>query len=311
MYFFRHEQNLPDSFLQAIVTIGNFDGVHLGHQHLLAQLKVRSLVLGRPCGVILFEPQPQEFFLANPPPRLSSLRQKYQFIKQQGIDFILVLRFNAQMAAMSAVDFITSVLYQQLQIAEIWVGEDFRFGHQRLGDISLLSKYGQDYGFNVQSMPEVKKGSLRVSSTQIRTLLAEGNLAQARILLGRHFSIEGKVITGDARGRTLDMRTANIKPKHKRVPVQGIFVVCVGLGNQEWPAVASLGTRPVFSGHTLLLEVHIFNFGADIYGERLRVDFLHKLRDEADFDSIELLQAQMQQDVIDAKNYWKQHNDEL
>jgi riboflavin kinase/FMN adenylyltransferase len=311
VHLIRNRQTLPEAFRHAVVTIGNFDGVHLGHQQLLTALKARAKALRRPCGVIIFEPQPQEFFSKTPPARLLSLRQKYTLIKQQGIDFMLVLRFNASLATLSAHDFIARILWQQLHIEEIWIGQDFHFGHHRSGNIALLTQQGQLHGFRVQCMPDVKVGDLRVSSTQIRTLLAIGELRLARQLLGRFFSMEGKVIAGDARGRILQMRTANIRPAYKSVPLQGIFVVRVGLGRQEWPGVASLGIRPMFAGHELLLEVHIFNFGADIYGEHLRVEFLHKLRDEAHFASIELLQAQMQQDLLDAKHYWEQHYDEL
>ncbi len=311
MYLLRNYLKLPASLRHCVVTIGNFDGVHIGHQHILRELKSRAIKLASPCGVILFEPQPQEFFQENPPARLSTLRQKYRAIKQQGIDFIMVLRFNNKLAQMSAEDFIQQVLYHQLHIEEIWVGQDFHFGHQRQGDIHLLKKWGPHYGYQVHCMPDITLGSVRISSTQIRHLLLEGELHQARKLLGHFYTMIGRVIKGDARGRILDMRTANIKPPHKTVPLKGIFVVRVELDNQEWPAVASIGTRPVFSGHIFLLEVHIFNFSANIYGKRLQVEFLHKLRDEENFDSIELLKAQMQQDLIDAKNYWKQHYDEL
>lgn len=311
VYLIRNQQRLPKSLQNAIVTIGNFDGVHLGHQHLLKALKVRAQELDKPCGVIVFEPQPQEFFIKTPPARLTSLRQKYQLIKQQGIDFILVLRFNASLARQSAEDFIDQVLLKQLHIHEIWVGQDFRFGHQRLGDLALLESSGQQLGFHVHLMPNIEIAGLRVSSTQIRNLLAQGELHQARRLLGRFWSVEGKVIHGAARGRTLNMRTANIKPQFKHVPLQGIFVVRIAWDKQEWPGVASLGFRPVFSGQCILLEAHIFNFAQDIYGKKLNVEFLHKLRDEKNFESIELLQKQMQKDLLDAQHYWKQHHDEL
>ncbi|MFA6037191.1 MAG: bifunctional riboflavin kinase/FAD synthetase [Legionellales bacterium] len=311
MYLIRNHQKLPESLQHAIVTIGNFDGVHLGHQQLLKALKARAQELNKPCGVIVFEPQPAEFFMQAPPPRLTSLRQKYQLIKQQGIDFILVLRFNASLAELSAQDFIAQVLVKQLNIHEIWVGQDFRFGHQRLGDLALLKNEGQHLGFSVKAMPDITIEGVRISSTQIRNLLAQGELHLARHLLGRFFSIAGKVIPGAARGRVLDMRTANINPTFQHVPFSGIFVVRVACKQQEWPGVASLGFRPVFSGQHILLEVHIFNFAQDIYGEHLNVEFLHKLRDEKNFETVEFLQQQMQQDLLDAQHYWKQHYDEL
>jgi riboflavin kinase/FMN adenylyltransferase len=311
MHLIRHQQDLPAQLHHAVVTIGNFDGVHLGHQQLLKDLKKRALELNKPTGVIIFEPQPQEFFSKNTLARLCTLRQKYTLIKQQGIDFMLVLRFNTQLAEQSAADFIAQVLIKQLNISEIWVGQDFRFGHQRAGDLSLLTHQAKHYDFNVHAVPDVKINDMRVSSTQIRTLLAQGELHLAKQLLGRFYSIEGKVIKGAARGRLLGMRTANIKPPFTIVPVQGIFVVRVGCAQQEWPGVASLGMRPVFSGQDLLLEVHIFNFAQDIYDKRITVELLHKIRDETNFESIELLQKQMQQDLTTAQQYWKQHYDEL
>ncbi len=311
MYLLRNHQVVPEALQHAVVTIGNFDGVHLGHQQLLTDLKKRALELNKPSGVIIFEPQPQEFFLKNTIARLCTLRQKYTLIKQQGIDFMLVLRFNSQLAQQSAEDFIASVLIKQLNISEIWIGQDFRFGHQRAGDLSLLKNQAKQYGFEVYTVPDVKINNLRVSSTQIRTLLAQGELHLAKQLLGRFYSIEGKVIKGAARGRLLSMRTANIKPPFTIVPVQGIFVVRVGWAQQEWPGVGSLGMRPVFSGQDVLLEVHIFNFAQDIYDKRITVELLHKLRDEADFESVELLQQQMQDDLAAAQHYWKQHHDEL
>jgi riboflavin kinase / FMN adenylyltransferase len=307
----RHPRLLPQHLKHAIVTIGNFDGMHLGHQALLTHLKAKAKALNKPCGVIIFEPQPQEFFSKSPHPRLTTLRQKYALLKQQHIDFMLVLRFNTQCAALSAQDFITELLVGSLQIAGLMVGQDFRFGHARAGDFELLQSYGKQHGFAVDVMPDIKINEMRVSSTQIRTLLKAGDLQQARHLLGRHFAIEGRVIHGDARGRTLNMRTANIALKHLPAPLTGIFVVAAGLANQTYPAVASLGTRPVFGGIDPVLEVHIFDFNEQIYDQHLNVIFLHKLRDEMAFPSVELLQAQMQQDLLAARTYWEQHNDEL
>ena len=311
MHLLHNQQTLPENLQHAVITIGNFDGVHLGHQQLLKNLKKRAHALNKPSGVIIFEPQPQEFFSKNTIARLSTLRQKYQLIKQQGIDFILVLRFNGLLAKQSAEDFIAKILVEQLQLSEIWVGQDFRFGYERKGDLTLLIQKAKQYGFHVETMPDVNINNMRISSTQIRNLLAQGELQLAQQLLGRFYSIEGKVIKGSARGRALGMRTANIKPPFSIVPVQGIFVARVSLDKQEWPSVASLGFRPVFAGQHLLLEVHIFNFAQDIYGERLQVELLHKLRDETDFESIELLQQQMQNDLTAAQQYWKQHYDEL
>lgn len=309
MYLIHNLQSIPTALKHAVVTIGNFDGVHLGHQQLLAQLKARAIALKCPCGVMVFEPQPQEFFISNPPKRLTSFRQKFQLIAQQGIDFMMVLRFNRQLAAQSAQDFIDTVLVRQLQAQEIWVGADFRFGHQRLGDVALLTTQGQQHGFKVHTMPDVTYQDARISSTQIRNLLTQGQL-QVKPLLGRYFTLEGKVIAGDARGRTLNMPTANIRP-HKTIPLQGIFVVRAQLDGQYLPGVASIGVRPVFAGKETLLEVHLIDFNQDIYGKRLTVEFLHKLRNEENFASVALLQQQMQQDLFMAKKYWEMHHDKL
>lgn len=309
MYLIRNQHNLPDKFKHAVVTIGNFDGVHLGHQKLLHDLVKQAKSRNKPSGVIIFEPQPQEFFSQHSIARLTTFRQKYQLIKQQGIDFMLVLRFNAKLAQQSAENFIHEVLVEKLHISEIWLGEDFRFGHQRLGDVALLKQQGKVHGFQVHSVEDVNVNNTRISSTHIRRLLAQGELQQAHELLGRFYTIVGKVIAGAARGRVLGMPTANILPPFAQVPVQGIFVVRVGWDKQEWPGVASLGMRPVFAGKHLLLEVHIFNFAQNIYHKRLTVEFIHKLRDEADFESIELLKEQMHKDLLDAQHFWKHRYD--
>ncbi len=311
MYLIRnHHALLPKKLQHAVVTIGNFDGVHLGHQGLLAELNQRARALNRPSGVICFEPQPQEFFAPHPPPRLTSLRQKYQALKQQDIDFMLVLRFNERFALMSAEDFIRQILVKQLHVESLWIGEDFRFGHDRQGDVALLRRMGQQLGYTVEILPDVAINGERVSSTQIRALLHAGQIEEATQLLGRPFALRGKVIPGAARGRTLNMPTANIALK-SALMVQGIFVVRVHWGQKNYPGVASLGTRPVFNGQDALLEVHLLDFNGDLYGQMLEVEFLHKLRDEADFASVALLQAQMQHDLLAAKNYWNTQHEQL
>lgn len=292
------------------VTIGNFDGVHLGHQTMLARLQQVANERKLPGCVLSFEPHPREFFSPDQAPaRLSSLREKADALALLGIDHLHVFRFDRMFAALSANDFIARVLMDTLQARYVLVGDDFRFGAQRAGDIALLTGSGTASGFDAEALSTVQVDGERVSSTAVRGALAAGDLAQAARLLGRPYSIGGRVMHGDKLGRELGYPTANVQLKHNRPPLSGIFAVRVsGLGTENLPGVASLGVRPTIkgAGAAPVLEVHLFDFNDEIYGRRVRVDFLHKLRDEAKYPDLPTLVAQIGRDVDNAKYFLKQ-----
>lgn len=284
----------------SVIAVGAFDGLHRGHQALLARVCARAQTLDVAPVVVSFEPLPRAYFAREPLPRLSSLREKLQGFAAIGLTHTLLLRFNAALAAMSAEDFVRSVLVDRLAAREVWVGGDFRFGHRRSGDVALLERMGAERGFAACTMPPVQVDGARVSASRVRALLAAGEFAQVEPLLGRAFVIEGRVEYGERLGRTLGYPTANIRLAARVSPVQGIFAVRVGLGEGAclWPGVASLGTRPTINEVAQpLLEVHLFDFDGDLYGQRMAVEFVGKLRDERKFAGLEPLKAQMAQDA--------------
>jgi riboflavin kinase/FMN adenylyltransferase len=288
----------------SVVAVGAFDGLHRGHQALLGRARERATALNCAPAVASFEPLPRAFFCKEPVPRLTSVREKLKGFVAAGIEHTLMLRFNAALIAMSADDFVRRVLVERMAAREVWVGEDFRFGHGRGGDVALLERLGAQHGFRTCTMPPVTLDGSRVSASRIRLLLAAGEFAGATPLLGRPFVIDGKVEYGKQLGRTLGFPTANLH-LHKRVsPVHGIFAVRVGLGDGEcsWPGVASLGVRPtVNQTREPLLEVHLFDFDGDLYGQRMAVEFVGKLRDERKFDGLDALNAQMKRDARQAR----------
>ena len=293
------------------VTIGHFDGLHLGHQTLLARLQDVARARGLPSCVLSFEPHPREFFTPDQAPaRLSSLREKAEYLRQFGIDRLHVFRFDHAFSALSAGAFIEQVLGHTLQARYVLVGDDFRYGAKRAGDFALLQSSGQSLGFDAEYLPTVEVAGERASSTAVRQALAGGDLAHAERLLGRPYSISGRVVHGDKLGRDIGFPTANIQLKHNRPPLMGIFAVEVcGLDGETLPGAASLGKRPTVKSPDAVpvLEVHLFDFDAEIYGRRVRVDFLHKLRDEAKYPDLDSLVAQIRLDVDHAKHFLAQN----
>jgi riboflavin kinase/FMN adenylyltransferase len=286
------------------VTIGNFDGIHLGHQAMLARLTARAASVGALPAVLTFEPHPREIFTpASAPTRLTSLREKLEILRGLGVAHVHVCRFTKPFAALSAEEFVQRILVQGLKARYVLVGDDFRFGAKRAGDFALLQKLGQVHGFEAEALHTVEAAGQRASSTAVREALAAGDMAMAAQLLGRPYSISGRVIGGDQLGRKIGYPTANIQLKHNKPPVKGIFAVRVqGLCQPDWPGVASLGTRPtVHTNGRPTLEVHLFNFNQSIYRQHLRVEFLHKLRDEAKFPDLETLIAQIDLDAQQAR----------
>jgi len=287
------------------VTIGNFDGIHLGHQAMLARLTAQAAAVGGAPTVLTFEPHPREIFTPDSAPtRLTSLREKLEIMRSLGVAHVHVCRFTRAFAALSAEDFVRRILVEGLKARYVLVGDDFRFGARRAGNFELLQHMGQGYGFAAEALHTVEAADQRASSTAVRDALALGDMATAAQLLGRPYSISGRVVGGDQLGRKIGYPTANIQLKHNKPPVKGIFAVHVqGLGQPDWPGVASLGTRPtVHANGRPTLEVHLFNFDRSIYRQHLRVEFLHKLRDEAKFPNLDTLIAQIDLDAQQARS---------
>jgi riboflavin kinase/FMN adenylyltransferase len=299
-------RNLPADFPGCVATIGNFDGVHLGHQALLAEVKKHAKKLGVPSVVITFEPHPGEFFGQNPMlPRLTRWREKFKALSDCGIDKVVLLRFNREFANDSAENFMRRILVEGLRIKHIVVGEDFRFGKARQGDFHFLKNSGEKYGFTAATLSDVMVRGERVSSTRIRKALAAGDHQLATELLGHPYTMRGRIVHGDKRGRQLGFPTANIDLHRKASPIQGIYIVRLyGLGDAGLPGVANIGTRPSVDGVRSLLEVHVFNFNQDIYGKAVCVEFCKKLRDEERYENLDLLKQQIEKDAAAARRYF-------
>jgi len=299
--------NLPAASQGCVATIGNFDGVHLGHQSVLTQLAMKGDTLGVPAVVITFEPQANEFFSPEKAPaRLSRFREKVEALRAYSIQQLCVLRFNQKLAQMTAQDFIQRLLVDGLNVRYLVVGDDFRFGKDRQGDFALLQQAGQRVGFQVVNMHTFAVDQIRVSSTRIREALKVGDLMLAEKLLGRPYRMSGRVAHGDKRGRTMGFPTANIHLHRCKVPLSGVYAVQLfGIEGEPIKGVANVGVRPTVSGdNKALLEVHLFDFDRDIYGEHVQVHFLHKLRDEHKFADLDELMRQIKQDCQQAKDYF-------
>ena len=289
------------------LTIGNFDGVHRGHQAMLSRLVEAAEDLRLPPAVLTFEPHPREFFApAGAPPRLSTLRAKLDLFRAYGVATTFVARFNARLASLTAGEFVQNVLERGLNAHWVLVGDDFRFGRGREGDLAFLRATTRR--FSVEAMRTVDVDGERASSTAVRAALAEGNLAHAAALLGRNYAITGHVAHGDKLGRNLGFPTANIALR-RAPPVSGIFAVRVhGLGSGPRTGVASIGVRPtVREQGKPLLEVFILDFNETIYGKRITVELLHKLRDEERFESVGAMTRQIGRDVADVRGYFAAH----
>lgn len=294
MQIFRH---FPDTSTPQAIAIGNFDGMHLGHQALLRQLIAFTQTYKITPAVMTFEPHPREFFMPqNAPARLASMREKLEYFAECGVRHVYVQRFNQAFAAQSPATFM-QVLRERLNANVVMVGEDFCFGAKRAGSVQTLI----ENGFNVIPLPEVQLHGERVSSTLVRDALAAGDLVKAHTLLGRPYSIGGKVVHGAKLGRQLGFPTANVHMRHERPALTGVYAVKLN----NLPAVANLGNRPTLEGiPKLKLEVHVFDFNGDLYDQHVHVQFFHKLRDEQKFDGLDALKAQIALDALQAKQYF-------
>jgi len=287
-----------------VLTIGNFDGVHLGHQAVLRSLAMTGRELGAPAVMMTFEPQPQEFFAPETaPPRLTRLREKLVVLESCGIDAVLCLRFDEALAELEAEEFVTRLLVERCAVRHVLVGDDFRFGRARRGNIDLLRDLGAANGFQVGNMPTFKLDGERVSSTRVRSALTDGRLEDARDLLGRPYRLCGRVVHGDGRGKTIGFPTANVELHRRALPLSGVYAVRVnGLGERTYNGAANIGVRPTFGGHRAVLEVHLLDFKGDAYGRNIRVEMVDKLRDEKRFDSVDALCHQIEKDVARARD---------
>ena len=305
MKLIRGLHNVPKGFHCAL-SIGNFDGVHLGHRHVIEQLIQQAKALNLPSVVMVFEPQPLEFFAPEQArPRLTRFHEKIRALEETDVDFVICVRFNAEFSQLAPQAFVQQVLIETLGVRYLVVGHDFRFGAKRLGDFDYLAQASQQNGFGLAQMDKFELDGERVSSTQIRRLLAEGDLESAQLRLGRPYTLSGIVSHGQKLGRTIGFPTANIRLRYK-TPVQGVFAVKVILPDGRMLAgMANVGTRPTLGRHAQNLEVHIFDLDEDLYSQHIEVQFCQRLRDEQKFDGLEALVQQIQRDDFEAKQWFE------
>jgi len=285
-----------------VLTIGNFDGVHLGHRRVIEALVKQAKELNCVPAVLVFEPQPQELFAPkSAPARLCRLRDKYTLLKKLGVQRLICVNFNRKFAAQTAQEFINELLVKKLGIKRLIVGDDFHFGKNRVGNFEMLCEAGEKYGFAVFDTASYKMSDCRISSTEIRHALEHDDLKSAERMLGRPYSIIGRVFHGDKRGRQLGFPTANVRLKRRVSPISGVYVVQVKTTKDTCYGVANIGSRPTIAGIRQQLEVHIFDFDANLYGQSIEVVMLHKLRDEIKFDSLLALKEQISNDSKQAR----------
>ena len=310
-------RGLPNAAARApcALTIGNFDGVHRGHQALLARVRAAADRLGLESAVMTFEPHPREFFarrmgdLSKAPPRIANLRDKLQALENNGVDRVIVEHFSEHFAAQSPPTFVEKVLVEGLHVKWLMVGDDFCYGAKRAGNVALLAEAGRQYGFEVEVLPTVRNGDTRISSSAVRAALAAGDFPQAQALLGHPYAISGHVIHGAKLGRDIGFPTLNLRVPH-RPALGGIFIVQVhGLGGKPLPAVASLGVRPtVEDAGRVLLEVHVFDFVQHCYDKLVRIEFLKKIRDEEKFIDLPTLVKAIERDADHARAFFATRN---
>lgn len=293
-----------------VATMGNFDGVHRGHQVLLAELVDKGQQLGVPSVLITFEPQPREFFAGSQvPPRLTRLREKVKLLQETGLDRLVLLPFNDNTAQTPAQWITDDLLHQRLGVQHVIVGDDFRFGRDREGNFDFIRAQGEKLGYGVSHLDTLSLAEERVSSTRVRAVLAAGDFAQAEQLLGHEYFIMGRVVYGRQLGRQLGVPTANIRLQRYKAALEGVYCVTVeGIAGQSfYTGIANIGVRPTVDGKEPLLEVHVFDYTGNLYGQLLTIRFKRKLRDEQTFASIDALKAQIDNDIEDARDWFKTH----
>ena len=302
MKIIRQLNSLKPDDIGCVASIGNFDGLHLGHRKIIHQLKEKSTALNLPLTIISFEPLPSEYFMPEPPARIYPQRDKARMLQSIGVDNFLCLKFDASFAQQSPKDFVNKILIEKLGVKYFIVGDDFRFGHQRKGDFQLLKKIGDEKGMQVVDTPTCDYDNQRISSTRIRTLLEAGNIKSANELLGAHYQLSGRVRHGDKRGRTIGFPTLNMKVLEHLAPARGVYAVrVIGLSDKPINGVANLGVRPTVNGTESRLETHLFDFEGDVYGKYICVKLVAFLRAEKKFDDFEALKLQILNDAEHAR----------
>ncbi|MCY7295941.1 bifunctional riboflavin kinase/FAD synthetase [Alteromonas sp. a30] len=320
MELVRGLHNLNRHHYECVLTIGKFDGIHLGHQAVLKQVIQKARALNVPATVMVFEPQPEEFFApSKAPARLTRLREKYTLLRELGVDRLICVKFDKKFSSQSAEYFVEHLLVNKLGVKYLVVGDDFRFGKGRVGDFAMLKQAGEQFGFDVVDTKSLQFEDARVSSSVVREALQQADFARVKAYLGRPYSISGKVIHGQKLGRSIGFPTANIPLLRCTVPVSGVFAVVVKMlstrvtkddadsDERTFLGVANVGKRPTVNGDKPQLEVHIFDLEADLYGKNLMVELHHKIRDEKKFDSFNMLKEQIILDAETAKKWLSQH----
>ncbi|MHB8880696.1 MAG: bifunctional riboflavin kinase/FAD synthetase [Thermodesulfovibrionales bacterium] len=298
MFLITDLNKLPRTFSNSVITLGNFDGLHLGHQELIKKVIARAKETGGTSMVVTFRPHPLKILCPEKcPPLISIYEEKIGLIEALGIDVLVKIPFTLEFARMAPEDFVKDILFGLLGAKEIFVGYNYRFGRDRAGNIEMLKDLGARYGFAVRQVEQISLAGEVISSTKIRHLLREGGVEQAARLLGRNYAITGVVIRGDGRGRSLGFPTANIAPKHAIIPSHGVYAVRLFVRDRLYDGIANIGMRPTFDKKTLSIEAYIFDFDEDIYGEEISVYFLKKIRDEIKFNSIDELIRQITSDI--------------
>lgn len=309
MKLLRGSHHFPVVNHPTIATVGNFDGFHLGHQEIVRLVVQQARQQQLHSVVVSFEPTPKEFFAGQQAPaRIYPLREKFEIAQSLGIDYLACIRFNPFCAQMSATDFVKKLLCDSLQMKSLIVGDNFRFGHQRGGDIHLLRDLGKQLGFSVMSQDTIAHKDVRISSSLVREKLSSSQFDEVASLLGRPFTMSGKVFHGDKKGRTIGFPTANILLRRKVSPIHGVFTISATLKNKHWNGVANIGSRPTVHGQREQLEAHLFNCQEDLYGQRLTIEFHTQLRAEKKFSSLEELKKQIALDVQKAQQYFTRRN---
>ena len=305
MEVIRGTHNLRARHRGCVATVGNFDGVHRGHQAMLSRLRAHAAELGLPATVVTFEPQPREFFAGREvPARLTRLREKLLLLEARGVDRVLLVPFDGRTASLEAEEVVRRWFVDGLGVRRLLIGDDFRFGRSRSGDVSLLRTLGSQAGFDVDALDTERLGAERISSTAVREALAAGDLARARTLLGHEYFMMGRVVYGRQLGRTLDAPTLNIPLRRYRAALEGVFAVTVdGLGETR-EGVANIGVRPTVDGKAPMLEVHLLDWQGDAYGRLVTVRFRAYLRPEQRFASLDALREQIGRDVRSARDHF-------
>lgn len=302
MELIRGLHNIKQNHHGCLLTIGKFDGVHLGHQSVLKQLVLKAKLMTLPSTVMVFEPQPEELFSPQKAPaRLSRLREKYREIAKLGIDRLLCVRFSRQFSRITAEHFVKDLLVDKLGVKFLVVGDDFKFGRDRLGDFGFLQMAGKNADFDVVSTESFMVNDCRISSTAIRQALFNGQLEDAKNMLGKRFYVEGKVVAGEQNGRRIGFPTANLPLKRASSPIRGVFAAIIHIKDMRYKGVVNVGIRPTLGGSQMQLEAHLFDFNGDLYGRSLTVEFVTKIRDEIKFTNLSALQIQIKKDAEQAK----------